>query len=224
MPPKPAVNAVAELAAEWVLSEGVKAVTRWFQRLSGGPLTSGQATDMAGQTAANINTDLNALFLSDTVLTQVTCTDLTSPSAGQGVWTGSYAGSDSGIPMGAGVAIIVSEHFARRYRGGHPRRYLPSPAAAHMADQQSWTSGFLTAVGTHWGDFVTAQELVASGGIDLGNFVNVSYYHGFTNVTYPSGRVRPVPTLRATPVVDDITAFTVNPKAGSQRRRNGQSA
>jgi hypothetical protein len=53
--------------------------------------------------------------------------------------------------------------------------------------------------------------------------VNVSYFSGFTNVTFPSGRIRPVPKLRSVPLVDTVTSWSTNPNVASQRRRNLQS-
>jgi hypothetical protein len=53
--------------------------------------------------------------------------------------------------------------------------------------------------------------------------VNVSYFQGFHNFTFPSGRVKAIPTVRPVPVVDLINNFSVNPHVGSQRRRNLQS-
>jgi len=53
--------------------------------------------------------------------------------------------------------------------------------------------------------------------------VNVSFFQGFHNVTFPSGRQRAVPTIRVAPVVDTVIAHAVNPKVASQRRRNQQS-
>ncbi len=52
--------------------------------------------------------------------------------------------------------------------------------------------------------------------------VNVSYYEGFKVVTDPlTGRSRNVSQLRPEgPAVDRITSFSINPKLGSQRRRN----
>jgi hypothetical protein len=48
----------------------------------------------------------------------------------------------------------------------------------------------------------------------------ISYYHGVTYTTRP-GRLKPVgtPTLRATPIVDDVTGITVTARIASQRRR-----
>jgi hypothetical protein len=53
--------------------------------------------------------------------------------------------------------------------------------------------------------------------------VNVSFFSGFTNKTFPSGRTRPVPTPRVTPLIDPIIGSDVNPKVATQRRRNQQS-
>ena len=52
--------------------------------------------------------------------------------------------------------------------------------------------------------------------------VNISFYEGFTVVTDArTGRSRNVSQRRPDgPTVDVITGFSINPKLGSQRRRN----
>ncbi|MGH9123011.1 MAG: hypothetical protein ACRDYC_13890, partial [Acidimicrobiales bacterium] len=62
-----------------------------------------------------------------------------------------------------------------------------------------------------------------------GSLSSISYYKGFTSVLNPvTGRTRDVPKVRAgadLPVpIDTVTALIVNPKPGSQRRRQLHSA
>jgi hypothetical protein len=222
--PKPDVPGVAQIIARMVIDSAVNAVVQWFQRTHGPALNNTDANTVASDTATNWNTNLATQFLPNVALVGVECTDLTSPTSGQGFWTGSHVGTDSGIDNDRSACLIVSEEFFRRYRGGHPRKYWPGGAAAHLQTGGSWTSAFTTGWAINWGNFVTAQESIAITGGTMGNFVNVSYFSGFTNHTYPSGRVRPIPNLRVTPLIDDITSFIIQPDVGSQRRRTQYAA
>jgi hypothetical protein len=221
---KPPVAGVAQIVAKMVIDSAVNAVVQWFQRTHGPPLTVTDANNVASGTAANWNTRLAPQFLPNVVLVEVECTDLTSPTAGQGFWSGSHAGSDVGTTNERSSCLIVSEEFFRRYRGGHPRKYWPGGAATHLSTGGNWTSTFTAGWANQWGLFVTDQEAIAITGGTMGNFVNVSYFSGFTNHTFPSGRVRPIPNLRTTPVVDDVVSFIIQPDVGSQRRRTAYLA
>ncbi len=116
----------------------------------------------------------------------------------------------------------MRNQIARRYRGGHPRTYLGALVSADLAGPAIWNATTLASLVTAWaglmGDIAARVDTwTASPGAQ---HVNVSYYFGFHNVTYPSGRVRSVPTLRSTPVIDFVTNYGSNPNVCSQRRRN----
>jgi hypothetical protein len=113
---------------------------------------------------------------------------------------------------------------ARRYRGGKPRSYVPWGTADDLGDRQDWDSGVLTAFHTGWSAIISALE--AAYPIGAATFVSmcaVSYY-GPPNrtITGSTGRVRTISTVRAVPLVDDWSTFSVVQKIGSQRRRNLQ--
>jgi hypothetical protein len=159
---------------------------------------------------------------SQITLTSVELTDLTSPSSPQ-VSHASGAGGSAGSPaVPAGAAFVLRFRILRRYRGGHPRMYYPGIPASFVSTSQTWSgSGLALVVGALQGsitDGINAQPAA----VGVTQHVNVSYFQGFHNVTFPSGRIRPVPTLRAVPLVDVITGYVGNPNIGSQRRRNLQ--
>jgi hypothetical protein len=155
-------------------------------------------------------------------LVQVKVEDLSSATAAVGEAEPTQTGTRTGSAIGIQVAAVLSEEIARRYRGGHPRLYFPFGTVTDLADEQQWTGAFQAALSTSWIAFLTALAGdVWTGGGTVAP-INISYYEGFTNHTYPSGRVRPVPTLRSVPVVDPIVAVQTNPLIGTQRRRTGQ--
>jgi len=170
--------------------------------------------------AANVLPNLH----SSTVLAEVQTEDMSSATAPTSVVVSNIAGGGGGTELGAGTAMVISARIARRYRGGHPRKYLGGLGSTNLATAQTWTAGVIAAFESAMETFVLNVDSAAIGAMGAVAAVNVSFFQGFTNHTFPSGRVRPIPNLRGTPLIDVITDWDVNPKVASQRRRNLQSA
>lgn len=153
-------------------------------------------------------------------LAKVVLTDLTSVSAPQAISSTSVTCLGSALSTTPGQALVVERRIARRYRGGHPRVYLPGVNSSDVSQQ-----GLLTGVSAaaYAGDFEQWEvDNCSHAPTAVGTVlpVAVSYFSGFTNVTYPSGRTRPVPKLRTGgPVKDQIIAWVGDPSIKSQRRR-----
>lgn len=152
--------------------------------------------------------------------------DLTSSTAAEGVSSGTpQSGTDGGTDLAAGTALVISQRIQRRYRGGHPRVYIAGMTSAALNTSQAWTAATVANVQAAWVNFITGVIAGAPAGWGGIQQVNVSYWQGFTNHTYPSGRVRAIPNPRpGGPITDPIIDYVVNPKVASQRRRNLQSA
>lgn len=157
-------------------------------------------------------------------LTGVEITDLNSATGAQTERLFAFAGSVAGAFSPAGVAAVVKFKISRRYRGGHPRFYFGNLNNADLATSTTLSSSFQSSLATSFAAFI--GDCVTTPPTSLGTLthVNVSYFSGFHNITLASGRQRSVPTLRGTPLVDAVVAYSVNPQVGSQRRRNQQSA
>ena len=153
-----------------------------------------------------------------TKLTEILATDLNSSSGASSSKTVSHAGTSANDPLSNNASLVILKKIARRYRGGHPKQFLMPQDETQLFDGDTWKASYVTNAGTAWLAFVNACSVVA-GSMTVGGEVNVSYYHGFTVVTTPSGRARNVPTLRPAPVIDPIIQYTASPKVGSQRRR-----
>lgn len=220
MPALPNVPKV--LLVKMFITDGadVNSMTRFHVSYTGTAPTNAQLITYCGSLATAWGADLSPLCPSTIALNEISCTDLSSPTAGVGSSSFTDAGTRTGAPLPAGAAVIANYLIGRRYRGGQPKGYWPFGVAADLATQQNWTSGFLTSMASGLGAFFTS--VAGSGWTGAGTLgtVNVSYYSGFTNHTYPSGRTRPIPTPRGTPLVDTINGISINPKVGSQRRRN----
>lgn len=159
----------------------------------------------------------------DKTFASLEAVDLSSPTSAVATVTLGTAGALTGAPLPADVAMVMSGTVARRYRGGHPRSYLPVGDVTKLNTDVQWGSDFLTAVHTAWIGFITAIGGAGWAGAGTVAPVNVSYYHLFHNVEFPSGRVASIPSLRVGgPLVDLITAYVARPRLGTQRRRIGR--
>ena len=222
MAPLPAVSDVLRLTLTGTLGGDTNVLNRLFVQMYAPAGGASALTTCLTSIATAWNTDLAPLFPNDFTLTGVGAEDLTSSTSIVGNVSVSHAGTRSGNALAAGQAAVVRFHVARRYRGGHPRAYLPCLTNTDLATAQTWQPASIAALQSAWTTFMGAVETAVGifCGVSAPDHVNVSYYAGFTNRTYPSGRIYPVPTRRSTPVVDTVSSYSVNPHVGSQRRRN----
>lgn len=156
-------------------------------------------------------------------MTSVETTDLSSSTGAQVASPYTVAGTASGSPISAGAAVVIHGVTARRFRGGHARVYIAGIMEGNIQSPQLLTTA---ALGTYFTAWTAIPAAVASSPpADAGAMaaVAVSFYSGFTTHTGTTGRIRNVPTLRSTPLVDLITSWVVNGTIASQRRRNRQS-
>jgi hypothetical protein len=180
------------------------------------------ANDLFGNWGSNVAPDYN----NNLTLTETEIIDLTSPTASVGSATGSTSGAGTGTPEAADVAACISRQISRRYRGGHSRVYTCGMEEGHRVSPQEWDPAQILI----WQDDQESLEAhaitdaVSVAGFSGCNPVSVSYYHGFTNFLEPSGRYRAIPTLRGTPLIDQVISYRGNPKIASQRRRTLQSS
>jgi hypothetical protein len=219
--PLPPVSKVVRVDYHWSQTGGSRIQARDFFQYT----VALSATDAAtwATAIANALKTFTTNYSNTLDSVQIELTDLTSTTAPQVVQAAAQTGGSADPPLPAGTAMVVSKHIARRYRGGHPRLYTPGHAQTELHDPRTWTAGALTGTKTVYDAMIASIISGAPMALGTVTHVNVSYYSGFTNHTYPSGRVKPIPNLRVTPVVDAIIATTVNPIVANQRRRQEQS-
>jgi hypothetical protein len=221
MPALPPVSKVLKIVVQQLLTDAAAyLINRLFYQYSGTAPTDTQLDTFAGDVASAWITNITPIQCDVVTLKGVEVEDLTSATSAVGAAIANNVGTRTGSAPGAGMCFVVSNEIARRYRGGHPRNYLYAGVAGDLAAAFQWTSGFATTAINAWASLGTAIQASAwSGGGSLAA-VNVSYYEGFTNHTYPSGRTRPIPTLRSSPVIDLVVNVIGRESVGSQRRRN----
>lgn len=196
-------------------------LNRIFIHYSGTTPTGSDLNTFCNSVATAWGTNLKSLANTNTIQGPITAQELSTNSGPIGAGTTSNTGTRTGTSLTAATSVNVRFQIARRYRGGKPKVFLPFGVVGDLSNQTLWGSSFVSAVGTGWANFMTAVLAAGWSGAGTLEHENVSYYSGFTAVVNPiTGRYRNVPTLRATPVQDTITGYSVDSQVGSQRRRN----
>lgn len=152
----------------------------------------------------------NTLFTSDWDLYQVVVVDNTGASDAYGLYGGTGTGFKSPPTVAPQVCICVTWPIAARYRGGHPRWYVPGAPTSDLAVEggNMWST---TALGQFQADAaltLTAINAITfnAGTVTLGT---ISYYSGHV--------------LREPPLWRSFTDPQINPRLCTQRRRLGKS-
>jgi hypothetical protein len=173
-------------------------------------------TALGADLAAVWNSDMKAQVLPQCTLQTVTLTDLTTSSGAVGVDTPAIVGTNAGSTLTNNAAILVNFPSSFRYRGGHPRLYLPPSSTANLTNDSTWASGLVTNINTYINALQSAMNGATSGGTTLAGQCAVSYYSTAITPTPPHRRV--------TPVIMPIApgSFTTEAHVASQRRRVGR--
>jgi hypothetical protein len=220
MPSLPDVPQVLRCQLNWTDTADKVVYNTFYLSYTGSAPSDADASNIAVLLCNAWATDLN-FWDTQTSLTGAKVTDLSSATAAQGTATCDFTGTELGEILAGGTALVANFQIARRYRGGKPRLYLPWGTTGVLTNRQEWTPAWVASVAANVALIFSTILGTTVGGTTLSDHVNVSYYKGFT-VDDPGGgrRARNVPTLRPTPVVDNITGRTILGRPGSQRRRN----
>jgi hypothetical protein len=189
-----------------------------YFRYTGGAPSNTDCANFAGDLRAQWFGHVASLCPSPTTLQHVTCTDLTSDSAGSGEDFNVEPGSRGDDSIPANACVLISYPVATRYKGGHPRSYLYVGGNADLEGAAHWAPAFVTEVQTHWRAFLTAMIGDTNGSTTIADLVAVRYRGKFL----PNGG--PPHFYLDTPIATniDITEATAQAEMASQRRRIGR--
>lgn len=221
MPALPDVPSVLRISSKFQTSPTTYGGYRQFYLYSGSAPSNAVCNTIANDVEAAFAANLNEWMSGDFNLVEIEVIDLSSSTGGVGSWTGLENGSRSGAALTIDTAVNLGFTIARRYRGGHPKVYLPFGVETDLdASKNGWTAALQSGVAGSWSTYDNALLAITESGTTLTQHVNVSYYSGFVVSTNPlTGRARNVPKPRSEPLVDVITGHTVNPIVSQQRRR-----
>lgn len=179
----------------------------WYLLYSSAAPTSAELNSLAAALLTEYSTTVMVNSSSDFKLTTCEITDLTSSTSAVGAASATLAGGGA-VGGVASLCALAKHTIARRYRGGHPRTYVPGNSPNHLVNPQQWTTTEQSGVQTGMNAWLTY----------LGSYSGAPFA-GLTpcNVSYYSGG-----SLRVTPVVDQHLTTTIEQTIGSQRRRVGR--
>jgi hypothetical protein len=219
MPALPSVNKVLKVQYKFAIGGDLGAMCHEFWAYTGTGPSVADADTFAGDISNSYNTWMCPFMTDEKSLEEVIVTDLTSPTAAVGTDATAHVGSLAGNYLPASASALLSRTVARRYRGGHPRTYLPLGNQANLDGSQTWDAGIIADWLSAWGSHVDQVETGPPATIGTVTPVNVSYYAGFTPHEGTTGRYRNVASARAIPVVDAIEGFLFRLGVAQIRRR-----
>lgn len=152
-------------------------------------------------------------------LTSVTATDLSTTTSPVAILTGNVPGTRAGTAMPANACVLINQKVTRRYRGGHPRVYLPWGVTGDIVNAQTWTGAFVTSANTAWGLFTQDVIALPAAWGGTGALMNVSYYLKGEWKPDHNGNYHRVPTPRNPPLAEPLVSSAMSATFGSQRRR-----
>jgi hypothetical protein len=214
---------VVRVRLRHTLGDDFDVLSRFFIQYAGTAPSDTDLDTFAGAVGASWVTEFLAYSNTDTVLTEVICTDLSSSMANEGSATEDETGTRTGGSLPASTCLLINFQISRRYRGGKPRIYLPLGSDSDLLTAQTWNPTFVSEVGIAWAAFIAAVIAEPWSGGGLLSQVVPSFFEGTSGELVGSGdyvRGKTLPIPRAVPLVEPITGFSVNPIFGSQRRRN----
>jgi len=204
----------------WGVDANTQAETIHYLTCASGPSASDLNTFMAAVVSEG-ETAFGALASDSVGMLAASCRDLSSDMGARGEGGTPWVGTRGSALLSPATAVVVNHTILRAYRGGHPRSYLPLGVSGDVATTGLWSTAFLDAVDTAWGDFAAFLQAYSAGTVVIDKLVNVSYF-GPPNrtITGSTGRVRTVSTVRAVPIIDVVQSHITRKNIGSQRRRN----
>lgn len=157
-------------------------------------------------------TNIAPLCHNYTQLNQVEVTDLTTRTSNQGNDTTSVSGSGGAAISPNSLAACLTLKVVNRYRGGHPRIYLPGVPQANLAgDGATWSTGKASAYTAGGRAFRLAINALTAGS-NTWSMCAVGYYV----------KVGGVETYRNPPIIYTITDVLCHNRVDTMRRRLGK--
>lgn len=172
--------------------------------------SSANIVDYLAGIIAEVDAAYSAEMSADCQATLFEMWDLTSDTGAFGSGVVTIDGVRAGDFNPSNVCMVASMEIARRYRGGHPRKYLPWGTSGTMASgsTRDWDAGFVADCQTKFDTMCAGIVGITEGGTTWDSLVNVSYV---------TAKER-----RETAQVDTITGHIIRPRICSQRRRLGK--
>jgi hypothetical protein len=207
MPALPAVPGTIRLNFKGTQNNTPWQNTVYLNGFSSQP-TSGDLTTLAGGAASAWASSFAALMPTHVSLVVTEAIDVSSNTGASGTDSTARVGTRVGTGiMSNGTAMAISEKVTMRWRGGHPRIYLPAPYASDTQTGRSLAAAFLPLLNTSADAFRVSLNALSIGGTAL-KLVAVRYYANHVLLT--------------SPMVLTVVDMVVKSRLDTQRRRLGK--
>jgi hypothetical protein len=196
---------------------GTNSINNWANVLhwiyTGGPLTIGAVTNIANALLNVAQTNLLPIMPTETMIVDVTATDLSSDTGAGYEALNPQPGSSTADKLPGGTCVLVDYPSSFRYRGGHPRTYLYVGADENMLNECTWNDAFVATVGDLWLGIQSTMTGIGGDGSAITGPCAVSYENRTANPVAPYRRTVPLV------MPFGVGNFNVQPVMASQRRR-----
>ena len=203
LPPVPSVMRFAVSGT----NQGQKWVNIFHSKYSNVPADAATVNAICQAVHTAYVNAFTTLWSSSTILITVDGQDLASRTAATGTFSLTHPGVQTTIPMALQVALCISWSISDRYRGGHPRTYLPGIDGTFVTGGRLLTTAGHTAYLNAAAGFLTNMNAMTAGGSSW-QMVCVRYFSQHQ--------------LLANPLVRTITGQSVHGRIDTQRRRLGK--
>lgn len=207
MPPLPVSPYTLKTELLWEYGDKAAANVLHYAYEPNGPVSADFASAVANSVELQVAAEA-AQWGADVTFVGVRVTDLSSDVGPVVEAPGAVIGTREGTTLPANSAVLAQYTTPRRYRGGHPRQYLPWGVAEDLDTPQTWTDGAVSTFTDAWSSIAGSALGIALGGFTTTEQVSVSYYTGGA--------------LRITPYLDALTFAGIATEVASMRRRDGR--
>ena len=203
LPPVPSVMRFAVSGT----NQGQKWVNIFHSKYSNVPADAATVNAICQAVHTAYVNAFTTLWSSSTILITVDGQDLASRTAATGTFSLTHPGVQTTIPMALQVALCISWSISDRYRGGHPRTYLPGIDGTFVTGGRLLTTAGHTAYLNAAAGFLTNMNAMTAGGSSW-KMCCVRYFSQHQ--------------LLANPLVREISGQSVHGRIDTQRRRLGK--
>lgn len=162
MPPLPPAPQVVEVKVNGLINT-VPWTNVFHLQYTGTAPSSAQLDTLSSGVMNAWGTNFAPMVNTGVSVTSAVATDLTNALAAQGTATGSTAGSRAGTALSNAQSAVLTWKINMRYRGGHPRTYLPATVSSDITGGRLFTDTYVTALTSAAGTFRTALNALTSG-------------------------------------------------------------
>jgi len=162
MPPLPAAPQIVESHVNGLINS-VPWTNIFHLQYTGTAPSVAQLDSLSSSMLSAWSTNFLPLVNAGVTVTGCVSTDLTNATAAQGSASGTGAGTRAGTALSNAQSAVISWKVNMRWRGGHPRTYLPATVSSDIVSGRLFTDTYVTALTTAAATFRTAVNALTSG-------------------------------------------------------------